>query len=241
MAKIVTLKDNNDGIVYPITPVDGVFVDSNTTLADALDDKAEADLSNVATGAITGTKIASNTISSSNIDWSTLDGSELGWKYLGQEKITAAASSITFTFPAQYNCYKIIFGGQMASTTSANSWLDFIWQNGTTSLTTNWQRIEFTGASAPSSVWNTNVTYAINAGAAGVHPYDGINIEVYSVKTTSTQWRKYQGTYSRNGDGATTILANGRFASANEPTRIKIQTGGSFEIGATIKVWGCNV
>lgn len=74
MAKIVTLKDNNDAIVYPITPVDGVFVDSNTTLADALDDKADADFTNVAAGAITGGKIANNTITSSNIDLSTLGG-----------------------------------------------------------------------------------------------------------------------------------------------------------------------
>ena len=72
MAHIVTLKDNNDEISYPITPVDAVFVDSNTTLADALDDKADADFSNVASGAITGTKIASNTVTASNIDWTTL-------------------------------------------------------------------------------------------------------------------------------------------------------------------------
>ena len=59
---IVTLKDNNDDISYPITPVDAVFVDSNTTLADALDDKVETDLSN----------LASNSISASKIDLSNL-------------------------------------------------------------------------------------------------------------------------------------------------------------------------
>lgn len=36
MAHIVTLKDHNDEISYPITPVDAVFVDSNTTLSDEL-------------------------------------------------------------------------------------------------------------------------------------------------------------------------------------------------------------
>lgn len=70
---IVTLKDNNDDISYPITPVDAVFVDSNTTLADALDDKADADMSNITNASITGTKIASNTITSSNIDFTTFD------------------------------------------------------------------------------------------------------------------------------------------------------------------------
>lgn len=54
---IVTLKDNNDEISYPITPVDAVFVDSNTTLADALDDKVETDLSNLGSGAISAGKI----------------------------------------------------------------------------------------------------------------------------------------------------------------------------------------
>ena len=38
MAHIVTLKDHNDEISYPITPVDAVFVDSNTTLSEELAD-----------------------------------------------------------------------------------------------------------------------------------------------------------------------------------------------------------
>lgn len=49
MAKIVTLKDNNDNIVYPITPVDGVFVDSNTTLADELNNKVDKGSTNIIT------------------------------------------------------------------------------------------------------------------------------------------------------------------------------------------------
>ena len=63
-SKIVTLKDSTGtDICYPITPVDAVFVDNNTTLSDALNDKADADMSNV----------ASNTISASKLDLSTFD------------------------------------------------------------------------------------------------------------------------------------------------------------------------
>lgn len=78
MAKIVTLKDNNDNIAYPITPVDAVFVDSNTTLSDELNDKADADLSNV--------------------DWSS---------YQGEQFIGRFTTGSSFTLPAGYKLYHI--------------------------------------------------------------------------------------------------------------------------------------
>lgn len=74
MAHIVTLKDNNDEISYPITPVDAVFVDSNTTLDDALDEKADIDLVNVNAGAVTTTKIADGAVTNDKIDYTTLYG-----------------------------------------------------------------------------------------------------------------------------------------------------------------------
>lgn len=56
--KIVTLKDSTGtDNCYPITPVDAVFVDSNTTLSNVLDDKADIDMSNIDTGSITADKI----------------------------------------------------------------------------------------------------------------------------------------------------------------------------------------
>lgn len=71
-SKIVTLKDNTGtDNLYPITPVDAVFVDSNTTLSDELNDKASTDMSNVDNTSIT----------SSKIDWSTYQGStSMPWK-----------------------------------------------------------------------------------------------------------------------------------------------------------------
>ena len=56
--KIVTLKDSTGtDVCYPVTPVDAVFVDSNTTLSNALDDKADIDMSNIDTGSIIANKI----------------------------------------------------------------------------------------------------------------------------------------------------------------------------------------
>ena len=71
MAHIVTLKDHNDEISYPITPVDAVFVDSNTTLDDALDEKADTDLVNVNAGSVTTGKIANGAVTSQKIDFTT--------------------------------------------------------------------------------------------------------------------------------------------------------------------------
>ena len=85
---IVTLKDNNNDISYPITPVDAVFVDSNTTLADALDDKVETDLSN----------LGNNSIPSNKIDWSTINGEQ----FVG--RFTTGSS---FTLPSNYFIYHI--------------------------------------------------------------------------------------------------------------------------------------
>lgn len=74
MAHIVTLKDHNDEISYPITPVGAVFVDNNSTLGDLLDEKANTDLSNVGIGAIATVKIADGAITNDKIDYTTLYG-----------------------------------------------------------------------------------------------------------------------------------------------------------------------
>jgi len=73
MAHIVTLKDNNDEISYPITPIDAVFEDSNTTLSEVLDEKADVDLSNVSSGAVTASKIDFSTLNFGNYSTSEVD------------------------------------------------------------------------------------------------------------------------------------------------------------------------
>lgn len=72
MPKIVTLKDNNDDIVYPITPIDAVFTDTSVTLENMIDAKADTDLTNVVNGSVTTNKIANSAVTSDKIDWATL-------------------------------------------------------------------------------------------------------------------------------------------------------------------------
>ena len=83
-SKIVTLKDHNNDIAYPITPVDAVFVDTNTTLSDELNDKADADMSNIDNASIT----------SSKIDWTTLPNIRAGKT---ESKTIGANGATTFT------------------------------------------------------------------------------------------------------------------------------------------------
>ena len=72
--KIVTLKDNTEtDVYYPVTPVDAVFVDSNTTLSNVLDDKADIDMSNIDTGSITADKIDFTTLNFGNYSTSEVD------------------------------------------------------------------------------------------------------------------------------------------------------------------------
>jgi hypothetical protein len=106
MAHIVTLKDNNDEISYPITPVDAVFVDSNTTLDDALDEKADVDLSNVSSGAVTASKIDFSTLnfgnySTSEVDtgFTWIDGSKIYKKTI--EHLSGLSSGVN-TIASQY-------------------------------------------------------------------------------------------------------------------------------------------
>lgn len=119
MAKIVTLKDNTDDIVYPITPVDGVFVDSNTTLSDELDNKADVDLGNIVAGTVSGSILADATVTASKLNFARTTDSE------------------GFT---EMNCgpFKIYMKkGSRSITVSANGWREDTFSTKPTNLNTS--------------------------------------------------------------------------------------------------------
>lgn len=238
ISKYVTAEDIASSVQSFGTVTSGMIDDDAITTA-KLDDGAVT-TAKIDDDAVTNAKIADGAVESQNIDWSTLDGSEIGWKYLGETKLNSASDTVEFTLPEQYSCYKIIFGGQMTSGTSSNTWLDLNFMNGTSSIANTHQTQEVAGTTSTNSI-ATNVSYLVNAGSSGVSAYDGVNIDMYSVKTDSTQWRKFQCNYYRAGGSITTVVSNGRMTSATEPTSIRIKSGGQFNAGAMMKVWGCNV
>lgn len=144
MAKIVTLKDNTDDIVYPITPVDGVFVDNNTTLADELNDKADVDLGNITVGTVSGSILTDATVAASKLN------------------ITHTTDNNGFT---EMSCgtFKIYLKkGSKSITVSANGWKEDTFSSKPTNLDTTHTFFGF-----------LNVKSADNAIATGPYVNDG--------------------------------------------------------------------
>lgn len=228
MAKAVTLKNNNDEEVYPVTDIS--LVNGNITAG------------RIADGAVTTNKIADGAVTSDKIDWTTMAadpdvGDGLGWVYLGQAKITAPANSVTFTLPAQYNNYKVIFEGEMYSDASSESWVDFRMLNGSNYISGTYQAQNVTDANWTATTY-TGI-YAINGSASA---YDGINIEWTSYcQRPGQNYRKSQGFFYRAGSKLQTRIHSGRLNSGDIPTAFQVISGSKFQEEATMKVWGSNI
>ena len=254
---IKTLKEDNGDITYPQTKASAVLLTNNSDLETELTKYVTAEdiastsaltppvqTNMIADGAVTAAKLDSNAVTTAKIaddavtsakmDWSTLDGSELGWKYLGQTKLTAAGSTVTFIFPERYSNYKVYFAGELAS--GSNVWNDFRFYNGSTALALDYQVQDITGSTDYYGTSN-GVTYAMNGNGS---QYDTINMDLYTFKTASTQWRKFQGSVYIIGSVFRTRHHSGRLTSSTEPDRVTVITGGTYGAGAVLKVWGSN-
>jgi len=226
MAKAVTLKNSNDEEVYPVTDISLV--------------NGELPTAHIADGAITTDKIEDAAVTSAKMDWASAKadpdvGDGLGWVYLGQTRLTAAASSLTFTFPKKYDNYKIMFGGEFAS--GSGTWIDLRLLNGSTAIVGGHQVQDATETGWVAGV-NENVSYHLNSGNCYI--YETVNIDFYSLKTATSQWRKFQGHLYKVGSSYTVRTSNGRLGSTTEPTAVQIITGGTLAAGAVIKVWASN-
>lgn len=93
MPKIVTLKDNNDDIVYPITPIDAVFTDTSVTLENMIDAKADTDLTNVVNGSVTTAKIANDAINTDKIADSAVTSDKIDWTTIAWEALSITVPS----------------------------------------------------------------------------------------------------------------------------------------------------
>lgn len=210
-----------------------------TDLSDASNYVTQTDIADVIrttdVGVIRGQNIADSEITSSKIDWSTLDGSELGWKYLGQVKLTSAAASLTFNLPAQYNNYKIIAAGEMATGSNATCQLQLL--RSEAAIPSAWCVLDVNGSSI---VAGTRTADDNQFSMMTCNQYDTINMEMTSFKTSTSQWRKYQGYQTRMGSAFVMRQYNGRFNSSTEPNQVRIWTSATFGVGAVIKVWASN-
>lgn len=174
--------------------------------------------------------ITSNTISA-----------DTGWVYLGEQSLSADSDTLTYTLPAQYDNYKVVFYGAMASSASDGCWIDFIMYNGSTAINVAHQ-VQLVDGTTWSSGFNTS-TFAMNIQS---NPYAGLLFKLESWRAGSNDWRHYTGSMASNAGSSYTTrtsIVNGRATSSSQPTAFAVKTYGTgnvFNTGATIRVWASN-
>ena len=173
--------------------------------------------------------ITSNTISA-----------DTGWVYLGEQSLSADSDTLTYTLPAQYDNYKVVFYGAMDSTAVDGGWIDFIMYNGSTAISVTHQ-VQLVQGTTWTSATNAGVTYAINGQS---NPYAGVTIKFESYRAGDSDWRSYTGSFaSNNGVGGSirTSIVNGRATSGAQPTAFTVKSyGGNFNTGSRMRVWASN-
>ena len=170
-----------------------------------------------------------------------ITSADTGWVYLGEQSLSANSDTLTYTLPAQYDNYKVVFYGAMASSASDGCWIDFIMYNGSTAINVAHQ-VQLVDGTTWSSAFNTG-TFAMNIQS---NPYAGLLFKLESWRAGSSDWRHYTGSMASNagGSGTTrTSIVNGRATSSAQPTAFAVKTYGTgnvFNAGASIRVWASN-
>lgn len=169
-----------------------------------------------------------------------ITSADTGWVYLGEQSLSADSDTLTYTLPAQYDNYKVVFYGAMDSTASDGGWIDFIMYNGSTAISVTHQ-VQLVQGTTWTSATNANVTYAINGQS---NPYAGVTIKFESYRAGDSDWRSYTGSFaSNNGTGTSirTSIVNGRATSSAQPTAFTVKSyGGNFNTGSRMRVWAGN-
>lgn len=182
---------------------------------------------------------ATVTASSTSISWAR-QSADTGWVYLGEQSLSADGDTLTFTLPAQYDNYKVVFYGAMDSTASDGGWIDFIMYNGSTAISVTHQ-VQLVQGTTWSSATNANVTFAINGQS---NPYAGVTIKFESYRAGDSDWRSYTGSFASNNGVGTSIrtsIVNGRATSGTQPTAFTVKSyGGNFNTGSRMRVWASN-
>ena len=174
--------------------------------------------------------ITSNTISA-----------DTGWVYLGEQSLSANSDTLTYTLPAQYDNYKVVFYGAMASTATDGCWVDFIMYNGSDAINVAHQ-VQLVDGTTWSSAFNIG-TFAMNIQS---NSYAGLSFKLESWRAGANDWRHYTGSMaSCAGSSYTsrTTIVNGRATSSTQPTAFAVKTYGTgnvFNTGASMRVWASN-
>ena len=170
-----------------------------------------------------------------------ITSADTGWVYLGEQSLSANSDTLTYTLPAQYDNYKVVFYGAMASSASDGCWIDFIMYNGSNAIGVAHQ-VQLVDGTTWSSGFNTG-TFAMNIQS---NPYAGLLFKLETWRAGSSDWRHYTGSMASNAGSSYTTrtsIVNGRATSSAQPTAFAVKTYGTgnvFNAGASIRVWASN-
>lgn len=199
------------------------------------------DLDELASNLENGGPITTDMIADGAVTVDKLAPDATGWVYLGEQSLASDGNTLTYTLPAQYDNYKVVFYGAMASTASDGCWIDFIMYNGSDAINVVHQ-VQLVDGTTWGSAFNSG-TFAMNIQS---NPYAGLLFKFESWRAGADDWRHYTGSMASNsGSSATTrtTIVNGRATSSTQPTAFAVMaygTGNVFNTGASIRVWASN-
>ena len=216
MAKAVTLKNSNNEEVYPVTDLS--LVNGNIPTNRIVDEAITPAKTNLA-----AFKNNSDVADS------------FGWTYIGQTIITSPTADIKFTSPTKYDNYKVIICAALSA--GSSTWADVRMLDGATNLY-NYHHVQQASGTSFSAGVNSNVSYCANG--ISLNRYDGIDAEV-SIYGAGANWLKFHSIFCAGQNASfSTRIFNGRNTSATKPDTFELITGGTFNTGSWIKVWGSN-
>lgn len=199
------------------------------------------DLDELASNLENGGPITTDMIEDGAVTADKLAPDATGWVYLGEQSLSADSDTLTYPLPAQYDNYKVVFYGAMASTASDGCWIDFIMYNGSAAINVVHQ-VQLVAGTTWDAAFNSG-SFAMNIQS---NPYAGLLFKFESWRAGANDWRHYTGSMASNagGSGTTrTTIVNGRATSSTQPTAFAVRsygTGNVFNTGASMRVWASN-
>lgn len=159
------------------------------------------------------------------------------WVYLGGTKTTnSTTSTLDYSFPQPYDCYRIMVSATAPSGVSTNT-LYLRWLNGGSVISPiDVQVLDWTNATPYPAYYGDQNYFA----HTDMSEYGRMNAEVQTYLSASTDWRMVWTRMNVINTNLHIRLFNATVKTTAIPTGIRMTTGNKLGTGSFIKVWGCN-
>ena len=107
--------------------------------------------------------------------------------------------------------------------------------NGSSAILSAWIVLDV--GSGTGATVGTRDNYGSIAEIIGANQFDSLQIKLESLRSQSTEWRKYTAEHTLAGMTLKSRYYNGRYANATQPTKVRVETTGRYSIGSFVKLW----